>query len=177
MPKPDKINRLIADLPQTPGVYFFKDANGRIIYIGKAKLLKKRVQSYFSRQLDSKTQSLVSQSADIEYKLVASEAQALILEAGFIHQHQPKYNVSLRENKNFPFVKITSEEYPAICVTRKKEPDAARYLGPYTSANLLREVLKIIRRSFPYRSCRELPLKACIYYRLGLSPAPCEGKI
>ncbi len=175
--KPEKIKNIVSDLPQAPGVYFFKDETGRIIYIGKAKSLKKRVQSYFSRQLDTKTQSLVSRIGDIEYKLAASEAQALIMEAGFIHRHQPKYNVSLRENKNFPFVKITSEEYPAICVTRKKEDDGARYLGPYTSANLLREVLKIIRRSFPYRSCRELPRQACIYYRLGLSPAPCAGKI
>ncbi|MCX5697044.1 MAG: excinuclease ABC subunit UvrC [Candidatus Omnitrophica bacterium] len=175
--KPEKIKNIVSDLPQAPGVYFFKDESGRIIYIGKAKSLKKRVQSYFSRRLDTKTQNLVSRIYDIEYKPAASEAQALIMEAGFIHRYQPKYNVSLRENKNFPFVKITAEEYPAICITRKKQPDGARYLGPYTSANLLREVLKIIRRSFPYRSCKELPRRACIYYRLGLSPAPCEGKI
>ena len=161
----------------TPGVYLFKDSEGKVIYVGKAKSLKKRVQSYFGRELASRTLSMVSQVADIEYRQTPTEAMALLLEAGLVHQYLPRYNVMLRDDKSFPLVKITNEEFPRICIVRKREPDGARYLGRYTSANLLREVLKIIRRYFPYRSCKQLPKKACIYYRLGLSPAPCIGKI
>jgi excinuclease ABC subunit C len=167
----------IARLPQEPGVYLFKDAEGTIIYIGKAKSLKKRVSSYFARDLSGKTMILMSQVRDIEYRLCPTESLALLLEASLIRQHRPKYNISLRDDKSFPFVKITNEEFPAICITRKKEDDGSLYLGPFTSAKLLREALTIIRRTFPYRSCRQLPKKACMYYRIGLSPAPCVGKI
>jgi len=115
--------------------------------------------------------------ADIEYQLAPTESLALLLEASLIHKYEPKYNVSLRDDKSFPLVKITNEEFPAICITRKRENDGAHYIGPYTSAWLLREALKIIRKRFPYRSCRQMPDKACLYYRIGLSPAPCIGKI
>lgn len=177
MGNPDNLKDKIAALPESPGVYIFKDRGGKIIYIGKAKSLKKRVQSYFSRFLSAKTQALVSNIVDIEYKLCQTESIALLLEANLIHKNKPKYNISLRDDKSFPLVKITNEEFPAICVTRKKEADGARYFGPYTSAKILRQALKIIRRAFPYRTCKQLPKKACIYYRLGLSPAPCIGKI
>jgi len=155
----------------------FKDSEGRIIYVGKAKSLKKRVQSYFGRELVGKTVAMMSNVADIDYRLAPTEAMALLLEASLIHQYMPRYNVSLRDDKSFPFVKITNEPFPRICIVRKREQDGSRYLGRYTSANLLREALKIIRKYFPYRSCRKLPKKPCIYYRLGLSPAPCIGKI
>ncbi|HTZ11911.1 MAG TPA: excinuclease ABC subunit UvrC, partial [Candidatus Margulisiibacteriota bacterium] len=148
-----------------------------VLYVGKAISLKKRLLSYFGRDLNSKTVALMQQAADIEYRLTPTESMALILEAGLIREHKPKYNISLRDDKSFPMVKITHEEFPAIYVTRKKEDDGARYFGPYTSASLLRDALKIIRRTFPYRSCRNLPHKACIYYRLNLSPGPCVGKI
>ncbi len=177
MNNPNKLKDKIAALPQTPGVYIFKDAAGNIIYIGKAKALKKRVESYFSRELSAKTQALVSNIADMEYRPCQSESMALLLEASLVHKYKPKYNVSLRDDKSFPLVKITNEEFPVICVTRKRTPDGARYFGPYTNVKLLRQALKIIRRSFPYRSCKRLPKTACIYYRLGLSPAPCIGKI
>lgn len=167
----------IAALPEAPGVYIFKDAQGKIIYIGKAKVLKKRVQSYFNRPHEFKTQRLVSRISDIEYRLTPTESLALILEASIIHQFQPKYNVVLRDDKSFPLVKITDEKFPVICITRKKAADGARYFGPYTSATLLKEALKIIRRKFPYRSCKEMPGEACMYYRIGLSPAPCIGKV
>jgi len=120
---------------------------------------------------------LMSNAADIEYRLAPTESLALLLEAGLIRKYEPKYNVSLRDDKSFPLVKITNEEFPAVCVTRKKEDDGARYFGPYTSAGLLREALKIIRRHFPYRSCKQMPGEACLYYAIGLSPAPCAGKI
>jgi len=173
----NKLKSNIAGLPDAAGVYIFKDSQGQIIYVGKAKSLKKRLNSYLGRDLSSKTITLMSNVSDIEYKLTATESLALLLEASLIHRYKPKYNVSLRDDKSFPLVKITLEEFPAVYITRKKVADGARYLGPYTNAKLLKQALKIIRKSFPYRSCKKLPKKACIYYRLGLSPAPCIGKI
>ncbi len=173
----DKLREKIAKAPDAAGVYLMKDAAGKIIYIGKAKSLKKRLMSYMARDLAAKTMIMMSHVRDIEFKLTQTESLALLLEASFIHQLEPKYNVSLRDDKSFPMVKITNEKFPAICITRKKEADGARYFGPYTSAGLLKEALKIIRRHFPYRSCKKLPKLACMYYRIGLSPAPCVGKI
>lgn len=173
----NSIKKIIAAAPDASGVYIMKDSSGKILYIGKAKSLKKRLTSYLSRELADRTQALMANVTDIELRLTPTEALALVLEAALVHQHQPKYNVMLRDDKSFPFVKITNEEFPAICVVRKKESDGAAYFGPYTSAKLLREALIVIRRHFPYRSCKTLPKKACIYYRIGLSPAPCIGKI
>ncbi|MBU1090829.1 MAG: GIY-YIG nuclease family protein, partial [Candidatus Omnitrophica bacterium] len=171
------MRKKIADAPDAPGVYLMKDAEGKVIYIGKAKSLKKRLLTYLSRDLSSKTVALMSCVWDVEYRTCRTESLALLLEASLIHQYKPKYNISLRDDKSFPLVKITREEFPRIYITRKKEPDKAFYLGPYTNPRLLREALKIIRRSFPYRSCKKLPKKACIYFRLGLSPAPCINKV
>jgi len=167
----DKLKNIIANLPDTPGVYIFKDRAGKIIYIGKAKLLKKRVQSYFSRSLTSKTQVMVSNIADIEYKLCQTESLALILEASLIHKYKPKYNVSLRDDKSFPLVKITNEDFPVVCITRKRVADGSHYFGPYTSAGLLKGALRIIRKYFPYRSCERMPQEARMYYKIGLAPA------
>ena len=164
-------------MPDASGVYLMKDTAGRVIYVGKAKSLKKRLSNYFGRSLDTKTMMLMSHVSGIEYKLTPTESLALLLEASLIHKYEPKYNVSLRDDKSFPLVKITNEEFPVVCITRKKEDDGAAYFGPYTSAWLLKEALKIIRKRFPYRSCKQMPHKACIYYRIGLSPAPCIGKI
>ncbi|MCM8796264.1 MAG: excinuclease ABC subunit UvrC [Candidatus Omnitrophica bacterium] len=163
--------------PEKAGVYLMKDSAGKIIYIGKAKSLRKRLVSYLSRDLSAKTISMLSKVCDIEYIPAADESLALLLESNLIHRYQPKYNILLRDDKSFPFVKITNEDFPAIYITRKKEPDGSHYLGPYTDVKLLRRALKIIRRYFPYRSCKKLPKHACIYYRLKLSPAPCIGKI
>lgn len=167
----------IKALPDSPGVYLMKDARGEIIYVGKAKALKKRLLSYFGRDLATKTLVQMRSVVDIEVQLCPSEGLALLLEAALIHKHKPKYNISLRDDKSFPLIKITNEDFPSIYVTRKKELDASRYLGPYTSAKLLGEALKIIRRSFPIRSCKILPDKSCLYYRVNLCPAPCIGKI
>lgn len=167
----------IAAAPDSAGVYLMKDQLGRVIYIGKAKSLTKRLSSYLGRGLSAKTAALMSHVSDIDYKLCQNEGMALLLEASLIRQHKPKYNVSLRDDKSFPYVKVTAEEFPAVFITRKAKDDGAQYLGPYTDAKLLREALKIIRRSFPYRSCKTLPKKACLYYRIKLSPAPCIGKI
>lgn len=171
------IRKKIKTAPDSAGVYFMKNAQGEVIYIGKAKSLKKRLMNYLGKDISSKTVSLMSQVYDIEYRICPGEKIALLLEAGLIHKYKPKYNVSLCDDKSFPLVKVTNEDFPAIYVTRRPENDGALYLGPYTNAKLLRESLKIIRRSFPYRSCKTLPKKSCIYYRLKLSPAPCIGKI
>jgi excinuclease ABC subunit C len=173
----DKLRQKIAAMPDAPGVYLMRDSRRRIIYIGKANSLRKRLRSYLSRDLSDKGVVMMSNVCDIEYRLTQTESLALLLEASLIHQHKPKYNVSLRDDKSFPMVKITNEEFPAICITRKKQADGGQYFGPYTSASMLREALKIIRRNFPYRSCKQLPKQACMYYRIGLSPAPCAGKI
>ena len=149
-----------------------KDKSGQVIYIGKAKSLKKRVQSYFSRYLASKTQVMVSKIADIEYKLCQTESLALLLEASLIHKYKPRYNVSLRDDKSYPLVKITNEDFPAVYITRKRVADGSQYFGPYTSAGLLREALRIIRKYFPYRSCEKMPQEARMYYKIGLAPLP-----
>jgi len=167
----DKLKEIVANLPDTPGVYIFKDTKGEIIYVGKAKSLKKRVQSYFSRYLNSKTQVLVSKIADIEYKLCQTESLALLLEASLIHKYKPRYNVSLRDDKSYPLVKITNEGFPVVCITRKKVADGSQYFGPYTSAGLLRQALRIIRKYFPYRSCEKMAQEARMYRNIGLAPA------
>lgn len=170
----DKLKDKVAVLPDTPGVYLMKDNTGGIIYVGKAKSLRKRVQSYFRRFLDAKTQLMVAKIADIEYKLCQTESLALILEASFIHKYTPRYNVSLRDNKSFPLVKITNEDFPVVCITRKRVADGSQYFGPYTSANLLREALRIIRKHFPYRSCEKMTQEARMYQEIGLAPSTNE---
>lgn len=173
----NEIENKIASFPDAPGVYLMKDKEGGIIYIGKANSLRRRVSSYLGRGLSAKNARLMAVAADIEYRLCPTESMALLLEASLIRQHKPKYNVALRDDKSFPLVKITNEEFPAVYITRKRLEDGARYFGPYLNAGLLKNALKIIRKVFPYRSCKVLPKKACIYYRIKLSPAPCIGKI
>ncbi|MBI4982914.1 MAG: excinuclease ABC subunit UvrC [Candidatus Omnitrophica bacterium] len=172
-----KIKNKISNIPDTAGVYLMKDAAGNIIYVGKAKSLKKRLSSYFSKNLSSKTLALMSHVEDIEFIQCPNEAMALLLEASLVHKNNPKYNVLLRDDKSFPLVKITREDFPAVFVTRKKDSDGAQYLGPFMEPALLREALKIIRRIFKFRSCRNMPDRACIYNRIHLCPGPCIGKI
>jgi excinuclease ABC subunit C len=171
----------VDSLPEAPGVYIYKDVSGKIIYIGKAKSLKKRVQSYFTRYLTAKTQALVSRIADIEYILSPTEVQAALLEATLIKEKQPQYNISLKDDKSFPLIKITEEEYPVISICRARESARERqrcqYLGPYVNAKLLRRALKVIRSIFGFRSCARMPERACLYYRMKLCPGPCVGAV
>ncbi|MDD5409130.1 MAG: GIY-YIG nuclease family protein [Candidatus Omnitrophica bacterium] len=153
------------------------DNRGKVLYVGKAKSLKKRLPNYLPGNLDNKTSALMNRVVDVEFRLSPNESMALLLEASLIHKLKPRYNVSLRDDKSFPFVKISGGEFPSISITRKKDDPAGRYLGPYTNAKLLRDALKIIRRSFAYRSCRRLPSQSCIYGRIELCPEPCTGKI
>jgi len=167
----------ILSAPDSPGVYLLRDSFGGALYVGKANSLKKRLFSYLAKDLDAKTAALMSKVADLELKLTANEAMALLLEASLIHSLKPKYNISLKDDKSFPFVKISGEQFPSIYITRKKNGTAGRYLGPYTNVKLLKNALKIIRHSFGYRSCRRLPRHSCIYHRINLCPAPCIGRI
>jgi excinuclease ABC subunit C len=177
--KKNILKQKVRELPVCAGVYLFKDDRGNIIYVGKAKCLKKRVNSYFSRLLSDKTRALISRTADIEYIVTPSEAQAQLLESALIKEKQPHYNISLKDDKSFPLVGISREDFPTVSVSRKKnsKKGKASYYGPYTSAADLRQALKAMRRIFGFRSCRIMPKKACLYYRLKLCPGPCEARI
>jgi len=155
------------------GVYIFEDSKGKIIYVGKAINLRKRVSSYFQdKNLGEKTRQLVSKIADIKTIRVRSEVEAFLLEERLIKKHSPKFNISLKDAKTYPFVKINiKDKYPSVILTRKIE-DNSLYFGPYISINSLRSVLKMLRRIFPYVSVRNHPNYLCLYYHLGLCPCP-----
>lgn len=172
------LKQKIASIPDRPGVYLMKDADACVIYIGKAASLKKRVRSYFTKAYGSaKQMAMLEKIAALDYILTDSEAEALILEAALIKKNKPQYNVSLRDDKSYPLVKITSEDYPRLLVVRRKLNDGTVYFGPYTDAKLLRQAIKVLRRVFPYCTCRPFPKKPCLNYDIGLCPAPCIGKI
>lgn len=173
------IKEKIKKLPDLPGVYLMKDASGKIIYIGKAISLKKRVGSYWTaaKNRQSKERQLVAQVRDLEYRLVNSETEALLLEASLIKALRPKYNIELRDGKSYPLVKITAGEFPAIFICRPKKKEGGQFCGPYVNAGLLREAVDFLRRVFPFRSCRKMPKKSCLDFHLKLCPGPCIGKI
>ncbi|MBC8015863.1 MAG: excinuclease ABC subunit UvrC [Sporomusaceae bacterium] len=168
-------------LPDKPGVYLMKDDQGRIIYVGKAIVLTNRVRSYFqsSRNHSSKVQAMVARVADLEYIVTASELEALILECNLIKKHQPKYNIRLRDDKTYPYIKVTTnEEFPRLYSTRRVQKDGARYFGPYTNAGAVHEVLKLVRKLFPLRSCRTLTARRpCLEYHIKRCLGPCAGLV
>lgn len=180
----EKIN----SLPNSPGIYQFKSSSNKIIYIGKAKNLRTRVRSYFQKNKpqDAKTKAMLDKIADVEVILVDSEAEALILEDTLIKQHKPRYNVLLRDDKSYPYVRITNEEFPRIFPTRKIVRDGSKYYGPFTEVRYLKQVLKLLRSIFMFRSC-DLKLtedsiskgkfKICLDYHIGKCNGPCEGLI
>ncbi|KYH31509.1 excinuclease ABC subunit UvrC [Neomoorella mulderi] len=172
----------LARLPDHPGVYLMRDAKGEIIYVGKAASLKNRVRSYFRGQHPPRTQVLVSHIADFEYILTDNEVEALILECNLIKEHRPRYNVSLKDDKSYPYIKITTQEqFPRLQITRSLVRDGSRYFGPYTNVGALRETLKILRGLFPVRTCRETPLqhrsRPCLNAHINRCLAPCSGKV
>jgi excinuclease ABC subunit C len=168
------IRRKLALLPDQPGCYLMKNGEGQIIYVGKAKVLKNRVRSYFTGSHDGKTQRLVSEIRDFEYIVTASNTESLILECNLIKQHYPRYNVLLKDDKSFPYLKITHEEHPRLEVTRRVLKDKAKYFGPYPNAFAAQQTKKLLDRLYPMRKCRTLPDKVCLYYHLGQCLAPCE---
>ena len=170
----------LKNIPDEPGVYIFKNKQGRILYVGKAISLRKRVRSYSysSPQKSPKVRALIDKIEDIDHIITASETEALILESNLIKEHQPKYNISLRDDKNYPLLKITvKEDFPRLILTRKLDDDGALYFGRYTDAKALRRAVKFLRRVFPLSHCRSFPKKPCLDYHLLLCPGPCAGKI
>lgn len=185
-PPTQKIAQKAAFLPDNPGVYLWKDKDDEVIYVGKALNLRNRIKSYLSSTAkDPKTEQLVSHIADLDYIITNSEAEAFLLEATLIKRYQPKYNVLLKDDKRYPFVKITlAEPFPRILVSRDLVKDGSRYFGPYTDVKSLRRTLRTFEWLFPIRTCsRNIPAdkikykQACINYQLGKCPAPCIGKI
>jgi excinuclease ABC subunit C len=168
------IRNKLALLPDKPGCYLMKNSEGAIIYVGKAKVLKNRVRSYFTGSHNIKTQKLVGEIADFEYIVTKSNMEALILECNLIKQYHPRYNVLLKDDKTFPYIKITHEAHPRLEVTRKVLKDKAKYFGPYPNAYAAQETKKLLDRLYPLRKCKVLPDKVCLYYHLGQCIAPCE---
>lgn len=172
----------LENLPTNPGVYLMKNDQGEIIYVGKAVNLRNRVRSYF-RELkpdQAKTKALVKHIADLEYIIADNELEALVLECNLIKKYRPKYNINLKDDKTYPFLKITNEDYPQVLVTRKVLKDGARYFGPYPSVNELRNSLEMIRKIFPFRSCKQKVFtndRPCLNAHIQMCYAPCIGRI
>ncbi|MBU8638648.1 excinuclease ABC subunit UvrC [Bacillus pumilus] len=171
------MNKLIKEklsvLPDQPGCYLMKDRQNTVIYVGKAKVLKNRVRSYFTGSHDAKTQRLVSEIEDFEYIVTSSNIEALILELNLIKKYDPKYNVMLKDDKTYPFIKITNERHPKLIVTRHVKKDKGKYFGPYPNVQAARETKKLLDRLYPLRKCATLPDRVCLYYHLGQCLAPC----
>ena len=174
----------LGHLPQSPGVYLMKDTEGVILYVGKAANLRHRVRSYFGtgQKLTPKIQRMVARVEELDFYVTKSEQEALILELNLIKRHHPRYNVSLKDDKTFPYLKIdASEDFPRLYVTRRLEQDGSRYFGPFASARSVRQTLKVLKRIFPSRSCRK-PIKGtdtrpCLEYYIGGCLAPCIGAV
>ena len=170
----------VALLPDKPGVYLMRDQAGKIIYVGKAVNLKNRVRSYFQqRGLSVKTEALVARIASFETIVTATEMEALILECNLIKKHRPRYNISLRDDKTYPFIKVTlNEAFPRVYATRRLEKDGAKYYGPYASAGAMHETIALLKKLFPLRSCRSMDAqRPCLEYHIKRCLAPCAGLV
>ena len=154
-------------LPTSPGCYIHKDKNGTIIYVGKAKNLRNRVRSYFRGSHDTKTEALVSEIVDFEFIVTESNIEALLLEINLIKENQPKYNIMLKDDKSYPFIKITNERYPRLIITRQVKKDGGLYFGPYPDVGAANEIKRLLDRIFPFRKCTNPPSKVCFYYHIG----------
>jgi excinuclease ABC subunit C len=180
---PPELRARLRHLADRPGVYLMKDAAGEVLYVGKAKSLRSRVRSYFSTATEPslKTRELVRRVADLETIVTVSEAEALMLENNLIKEHQPRFNINLRDDKTYPYVKVTLQErFPRVLVTRRLERDGARYFGPYTDVGRMRAALDVVRRLYTVRSCHydlpeQSPPRPCLDYHIGRCRAPCVG--
>lgn len=174
MPAKPKLKKIISELPAKPGVYLYKNKNGEIIYIGKAKALKKRVSSYFTKKHTGKTMWLVREIDQIDIFLTDTEIEALILEARLIRQHKPRYNIALKDGVRYAYLKITNEDFPRLLTVRKREKDGARYFGPYTDGTARENSARLLRSIFRIRTCGEkLPKQSCLQFYIGNCDAPC----
>ena len=178
----DALLESIKLVPTNPGCYLYYDKDGQIIYVGKAKNLKRRVYSYFHKQHDNvKTTVLVSQIEKLEYIITDSEVEALILESHLIKKHKPKYNILLKDDKKYPYFLITEEDFPRIQIVRKKNlnPDRGRFYGPYTDVRAMHATLDFLKKIFPLKQCKtpKFSNRPCLYYHIGKCLAPCQGKV
>jgi excinuclease ABC subunit C len=178
------LEKRVQHLPESPGVYLLKDLKGTIIYIGKAKSLRNRVRSYSQRgdERDIKTRTLMSKVAEVDYLVTESEKEALILENNLIKKHKPRYNVKIKDDKNYPYLRLTVDEpCPRLMIVRRVKRDGSLYFGPYPSALAVRNTLKLIYKLFPLRNCKDAKFKnrsrPCINYQMGCCLAPCVGKV
>ena len=182
MPDVD-LQEKIRSLPDAPGVYLFTDAEGALLYVGKASSLRRRVQTYFSERdfgYDAeRLGSMVAPVADVEYVLTANDVEALILESNLIKERRPRYNIVLRDDKHYPFIRLNPKDpYPALQVVRRIRRDGALYFGPYVPAGTMWTLLALIHRTFPLRTCRSISGRnRCLEYHLGRCQAPCEGLV
>ncbi len=173
----DTIKNKLMLLPDQPGCYLMKDRQGTIIYVGKAKVLKNRVRSYFTGSHDGKTLRLVNEIEDFEYIITSSNIEALILEINLIKKHDPKYNIMLKDDKTYPFIKLTAERHPRLITTRNVKKDKGKYFGPYPNVQAANETKKLLDRIYPLRKCTTLPDRVCLYYHLGQCLAPCVNEV
>ncbi|WP_281889332.1 excinuclease ABC subunit UvrC [Paenibacillus sp. YYML68] len=173
----EAIKTKLSLVPEQPGCYLMKNREGTIIYVGKAKVLRNRLRSYFTGSHTAKTQVLVSEITDFEYIVTASNMEALILECNLIKKHMPRYNVLLKDDKSFPYIKITYERHPKLEVTRRVLKDKAKYFGPYPNGYAAQETKKLLDRLYPLRKCSTIPDKVCLYYHMGQCIAPCEFEV
>lgn len=167
-------------LPESPGVYIMKDAAGKIIYVGKAIILKNRVRQYFQKNKNHspKVRAMVAKIVDFETIVTASEVEALILECNLIKKHRPRYNICLKDDKSYPYLKLTlAEKFPRVFVTRRIEKDGSKYFGPYTNSFAVKESLELLRKLFPLRTCKNFPARPCLEFHIGRCLAPCVNKI
>ncbi|MDP4228391.1 MAG: excinuclease ABC subunit UvrC, partial [Bacteroidota bacterium] len=182
----DHLKELVKVLPDKPGIYQYFDKNGTIIYVGKAKKLKKRVSSYFNRNHydNNKLKVLVSKIVDIKHIVVNTETDALLLENNLIKKYQPRYNILLKDDKTYPWICVKNENFPRVFLTRRKENDGSQYFGPYTSIGMIRNLLKLIKALYKPRICnyaltleniKQHKFKACLEYHIGNCLAPCIG--
>ena len=173
----DLIEKKLKTLPENPGVYLMKNSAGKIIYVGKAKILKNRVRQYFQQNKNHspKVLAMVKKIADFETIITKTEVEALILECNLIKKYRPRYNISLKDDKTYPFLKITAEKFPRILITRKKIHDGAKYFGPYTSS--IKETLQLLRKIFPLRTCKNFQKRPCLEFHIKRCLAPCAEKI
>jgi len=164
------------DLPLVPGVYLLKDSADRILYVGKAKSLKKRVKSYFRGDLDPKTRALMNQFHHLEYMVTDTEKEALILESNLIKKHMPRYNIRLKDDKRYPYIRVTNEKFPRVIITRRVLDDGSYYYGPFPEATTLRRLVKFIKALFKVRDCKNMD-GPCLNYQIDLCNAPCDNRI
>jgi len=178
----DELEEKTRDISESPGVYVFRGESGEILYVGKAKNLRKRLRSYFSKNLSPKTSALMERVFGLETITVNSEVEALILESNLVKKHKPRYNIRLRDDKQYPYLRVSiGDEWPKVTVVRRMQKDGARYFGPFTRPGAVRETLSTLRRIFPYRNCSDKVFKAvtrpCLDYYIGRCLGPCTGKV